>query len=281
VIAQAFLTEWGTRAPWPTQSQIEQDLIISRLIVEIANHELLGQELAFRGGTCLNKLHLPKPLRYSEDLDYVRRTHSGIKSYLTAIREVAMGVGLTEHGTSQAGQMVHIVFDAQATGGAGRIRIKIETNIAETEAYLPRITLPYTVDSRWWSGGADVSTFQVEELMATKLRALHQRRKGRDLFDLWHVLVDLNVDEQLIANGLSHYMGGAIFSHHDFAASLAAKLEHPDFIADLDLLTTGAPEQYDAALAADLVMERLGSRLPGAPGLDEITGGRWRGSPAG
>ena len=60
--------------------------MLSRLIVEIAQHELLGGELAFRGGTCLHKLHLPEPLRYSEDLDYVRRTHSGIKPYLTALR---------------------------------------------------------------------------------------------------------------------------------------------------------------------------------------------------
>jgi predicted nucleotidyltransferase component of viral defense system len=68
VIAQAYLNEWSSRAPWPQQVQIEQDLLLSRLIVEIAQHELLGGELTFRGGTCLHKLHLPKQLRYSEDL---------------------------------------------------------------------------------------------------------------------------------------------------------------------------------------------------------------------
>jgi len=68
VIARAYLNEWTSRAPWPAQVQIEQDLVLSRLIVEIAGHDLLGAELAFRGGTCLNKLHLPRPLRYSEDL---------------------------------------------------------------------------------------------------------------------------------------------------------------------------------------------------------------------
>ena len=62
VIAQAYLNEWISRAPWPTQIQIEQDLVLSRLIVEIANHELLGAELALRGGTCSNKLHLPESL---------------------------------------------------------------------------------------------------------------------------------------------------------------------------------------------------------------------------
>jgi predicted nucleotidyltransferase component of viral defense system len=276
VIAQAYLNEWATQAPWPQQVQIEQDLVLSRLIVEIAQHNLLGGELTFRGGTCLHKLHLPKQLRYSEDLDYVRRTHSGIKPYLTALRDIASDVGLVEHGTTQSGQMVHIVFDAEATNAPGRIRVKIETNIAETESFRPRITRPYAVDSRWWSGRADVSTFQIEELMSTKLRALYQRRKGRDLFDLWHALTDLHPDEQLVVDGLAHYMADEIFSYRELSANLAAKLEHPDFLADLDQLTADSTSNYDVTVAADLVMERLGSRLSGAPDLGEIEGGRWR-----
>lgn len=276
MIPQAYLNEWATRAPWPQQHQVEQDLVLSRLIVEIAQHELLGEELAFRGGTCLHKLHLPKQLRYSEDLDYVRRTHSGVKPYLTALRDIASSVGLVEHGTAQSGQMVHIVFDARATNAPGPIRVKIETNIAETESFLPRITIPYAVESRWWSGQADISTFRLEELMSTKLRALYQRRKGRDLFDLWHVLNDVYVDDALITDGLAHYMGEAAFGYHELSTNLAAKLEHPEFIADLDVLTTDAPERYDIKPAADLLMERLGSKLAGAPELDEIEGGRWR-----
>lgn len=239
MIPQAHLNEWATQAPWPQQAQIEQDLVLSRLIIEIAQHDLLGEEFAFRGGTCLHKLHLPRQLRYSEDLDYVRRTHSGIKPYLTALREVATGVGLLEHGTAQSGQMVHIVFDAQATDAVSRIRIKIETNIAETKPFLTHITRPYAVKSPWWNGRADVTTFQIEELMSTKLRALYQRRKGRDLFDLWRVLHDMSVDDALIADGLTHYMGAEVFGYREFSANLAAKLEHPEFITDLDLLTAG------------------------------------------
>lgn len=276
MIAQAYLNEWTLQAPWPTALQVEQDLVLSRLIVEIAGHELLGDELAFRGGTCLHKLHLPKPLRYSEDLDYVRCTRSGIKPYLTALRDVAGGVGLVEHGTAQRGGMVHIVFDAEATGGPGHIRVKIETNIAETDSFLARRELSYAVDSRWWSGEASVRTFQIEELMATKLRALYQRRKGRDLFDLWHLLNDVGVDEQLVVDGLVHYMGEGVFSYRELRANLADKIMNPDFAADLDLLTAEPPHGYSVSAAADLVMERLGSRLAGAPDVSEIEGGRWR-----
>ncbi len=69
MIPKAHITHWAAGAPWPSELQVEQDLILSRLIIEISNHDLLGAELAFRGGTCLHKLHLPTALRYSEDLD--------------------------------------------------------------------------------------------------------------------------------------------------------------------------------------------------------------------
>ncbi len=65
MIPSAFITEWRARVPWPESHQVEQDLILSRLMVEIANNELLGGELVMRGGTCLHKLHLPKPYRYT------------------------------------------------------------------------------------------------------------------------------------------------------------------------------------------------------------------------
>jgi predicted nucleotidyltransferase component of viral defense system len=72
VIPQAALNAWSQQVPWPSPVDVEQDLVLSRLIVDIANHPVLGSELAFRGGTSLQKLHLSRPLRYSNDLDYVR-----------------------------------------------------------------------------------------------------------------------------------------------------------------------------------------------------------------
>ena len=66
------IVAWGSVVPWADQRQVEQDLIISRALVDIFNDKMLSTELRFRGGTALNKLHFPKPLRYSEDIDLVR-----------------------------------------------------------------------------------------------------------------------------------------------------------------------------------------------------------------
>jgi predicted nucleotidyltransferase component of viral defense system len=92
-----------------------QDLILSRLMVEIASNEFLGGELVMRGGTCLHKLHFPKPYRYSEDLDYVRRTAGPIGPYLDQLREVADDIGLSVSQVDRARTMVHMILDAEAT----------------------------------------------------------------------------------------------------------------------------------------------------------------------
>jgi predicted nucleotidyltransferase component of viral defense system len=276
LIPQANITAWRQTAPWPEDNQVEQDLILSRLIVEIANHEVLGPEFAFRGGTCFHKLHLPAALRYSEDLDYVRRTHSGIKPYLAALNDVATGAGLSRRGTEQSGPMVHAIYDADSTSGVGRIRIKIETNIAETDAYLPRIALPFSVDSPWWSGSAEVGTFALEELEGTKLRALYQRSKGRDLFDLWLALTELGPKDDEIVNAFHHYMKDDAFTFPELAQNLKAKLLDREFQSDIDQLAAEIPAGFTMEAAADRVMERLGRYLRNAPILYEIQGGAWR-----
>ncbi len=80
MIDRPALIAWRSKAPWPNPVQVEQDLLLSRLMIEIAGDDVLGPELVMRGGTCLHKLHLPTPLRYSEDLDYVRSTRTGIRA---------------------------------------------------------------------------------------------------------------------------------------------------------------------------------------------------------
>jgi len=84
VIPAPSITAWAITRPWPSRMAIEQDLLLARTVIAIYDHPRLRDELVFRGGTCLNQVHLPAPRRYSEDLDFVRRTHSGIGVVLDA-----------------------------------------------------------------------------------------------------------------------------------------------------------------------------------------------------
>ena len=148
--------------------------MLSRLIVEIANHPLLGEELVFRGGTCLHKVWLDRPWRYSEDLDYVRRTGGGVGEILDSIRDVAVAVGFDRVQTDVR-RYPKVRLDTSFMRG-GRMRVKVELNTFERSPARPTVTRTLDVDSPWFSGTADVPTFALEELVATKMRALFQPR---------------------------------------------------------------------------------------------------------
>lgn len=276
MIPSAAITEWSRRAPWATRAQIEQDLILSRLIVEIAADPLLGSEFALRGGTCFHKLCLPKPGRYSEDLDYVRVTRSGIAPYMDSLRAIAGTVGLEEVDYAVKEGNVQMFFRTEPTDGPGRIRIKLETNVREVESFHARVRVLHRVESPWWEGAADVLTYPKEELMGTKLRALYQRNKGRDLFDLWLALTSLDIDDELVIAAHVRYIGEHGFSYPQLAINLSAKLNDGAFRHDLDDFIVD-PGDYDIDEAADLMMKRLGSRLRNAPpGSEEVGAGGWR-----
>jgi len=60
VIPEVDVVRWSRTAPWPAIEQVEQDPVLSRLMIAFAQHPLLGRELVMRGGTCLHKLWLPR-----------------------------------------------------------------------------------------------------------------------------------------------------------------------------------------------------------------------------
>jgi hypothetical protein len=88
VIPRDYITEWRRRAPWVQDFQVEQDLVISRALVDIFSHPLLHEALAFRGGTALYKLHLTPPARYSEDIDLVQTKAEAAGPMMEALRGV-------------------------------------------------------------------------------------------------------------------------------------------------------------------------------------------------
>ena len=86
------IVAWGNVVPWTDGRQIEQDLIISRALVEISSDPMLREALRFRAGTALKKLHFPASLRYSEDIDLVRTSQGPIGAE-SSIRSVACRFG--------------------------------------------------------------------------------------------------------------------------------------------------------------------------------------------
>lgn len=88
MIPRPNIARWKEFAPWSSFDQIEQDLIISRTLVEIFSDQFLNENLAFRGGTALHKLYLNPAPRFSEDIDLVQIKQGPIKPIMEKINEV-------------------------------------------------------------------------------------------------------------------------------------------------------------------------------------------------
>ncbi|MBX3195847.1 MAG: nucleotidyl transferase AbiEii/AbiGii toxin family protein [Microbacteriaceae bacterium] len=245
------------RRPWPTLEQVEQDLLLSRAICAIASHEYLGEELVFRGGTALHKLHLPQPFRYSEDLDYVRRTGSGIARLTRALTHLGESLGFEVR--TRVSEHPKVYWRGMASSGVP-LRIKVEVNTHERSPALPLLRHEHNVESSWWAGGADVLTFQPVELIATKIRALYQRAKGRDLFDLWLALELLKLDPAEIITAFDVYRPTGLTAA-SARENLARKLASRGFRTDLDPLVANWPDGYDLDLAGELIGSRLLDQL--------------------
>lgn len=258
MIPRAHIVAWSNSVDWPTDEQIEQDLLLSRLIVEIANDPYLRDELVFRGGTCLHKLHLSKGLRYSEDLDYVRRTGGGIAQMVQALREI--GERLAMDVKVRMDQQPKVIFRAPFESGVGTMRVKIEVNTYERFPARDLIRLPYEVDSNWFTGTVNVQTFELAELMATKIRALYQRRKGRDLFDLWLALTTLDLDPADVIDSFEPYRPDG-YTGAQGRRTLEDHVGKDDFRHDLNQLVRNTPEAYDVDEAARMVTGEILDRL--------------------
>ena len=185
MIPQAAITSWREKAPWPNDAQIEQDLTLSRAIIEIFSDDFLKEQLAFRGGTALNKLILPKPARYSEDIDLVQRISGPIGPVIDALRgNLDHWLGKPKRERNEGRVTLKYRFDSEIPPIVN-LRLKVEINTREHFSILGLKTHQFSVATRWFQGEAQVPTYQLEEMLGTKLRALYQRKKGRDLFDIY------------------------------------------------------------------------------------------------
>lgn len=247
------ITQWGVNHPWQNENQIEQDLLLSMAMIEIANDPFLGAELVLRGGTALHKLFLPVPSRYSEDLDFARTSAGGIGDVMKKLTSLGRNLGFTIR--TKMGEYPKVYWRFTFEDGTPG-KIKLEINTYERSPMMPLIKRAHRVDNPFYSSAADIPTFQPEELAASKLRALYQRKKGRDLYDLWLALTVLKLEPEAIAAAFPVYRPEGVDGKH-MADNLAKKLESKSFCADIDALIRVGTPAYSPKEAGRLVTERL------------------------
>ncbi|HZY35276.1 MAG TPA: nucleotidyl transferase AbiEii/AbiGii toxin family protein [Mucilaginibacter sp.] len=262
MIPQSDIIEWSNHVPWQTNEQVEQDLVICRALVEIFNDEFLAGHLAFRGGTALHKLYLLPQPRYSEDLDFVQIEAEPIGEVLDHLRQALsfLGNGKVEAGGNMA--TMKFRFESEFPPVVP-LRLKIETNCREHFSEMGWEKNRFKVESNWFTGRCDLTTYKLEELLGTKIRALYQRKKGRDLYDLYQALTKAELDKDAVIRCYKKYMDFSIGSsptQKEYLLNLEDKMKDEYFTGDIMGLIR-PDEEYDQLKAFELVKEELISRM--------------------
>ncbi|HJN37519.1 MAG TPA: nucleotidyl transferase AbiEii/AbiGii toxin family protein [Gammaproteobacteria bacterium] len=261
MIPEIYVEQWRNSYGWQTLAQIEQDLIICRALVDLYNNDHVKTSLVFRGGTALNKLFLKPPSRYSEDIDFVQKNADPIGQTIDTIRTV-LKPWLGDPKWKVTRRSAKLIYKYEAINKLPS-KLKLEINTTEHFQVLPLRTEKFDVKSDWFSGTANIATYEIDELIATKLRALYQRRKGRDLFDLWYVTSQNIINLDRVIDIFAKYCknDNVAITRDEFIKNLELKKDNQDFQLDMDFLLPQYRD-WDYKKAYQFVIENVLEKLP-------------------
>jgi predicted nucleotidyltransferase component of viral defense system len=231
-------------------------LVICRALVAIFSNQYLASHLAFRGGTALHKLYLHPQPRYSEDIDLVQINAEPIKETLERIREALSFLGEPKVKQKAHNNTLVFRFDSEIPPIIP-VRLKVEINCREHFNVLGLTHCDFGMNNQWFSGNCKITTYHLEELLGTKLRALYQRRKGRDLFDLYKALSTQKPGIEKIIKCYYEYMNFSVEqppSEKEYLQNMELKIQDEEFLGDTRMLLR-PDEFYDPVEAWRMVKD--------------------------
>jgi predicted nucleotidyltransferase component of viral defense system len=264
--------------PWPSQIQVEQDLLLCRAMVALFDDAFLQNQIAMRGGTLLHKVHLAPPSRYSEDIDLVvvgDRPEGHIRKALNRVLKGVLGtpkqsawadLKLAIRNTVKPSRVLRMTYAIPSLMEPGtNMEIVVEANVTERKPHRPVIKIPFEFPFQDKVVRTKVCGYDIYEMLGTKMRALFQRRRGRDLFDLYWALTLAKpvVIPAKIIESFQHYLKleGSVAGRAEFISLLEAHLADRGFCSDMNqLLRAGIA--YDPQQAGEYVKTKLLALLP-------------------
>ncbi len=166
-----------------------------------------GNRLVFKGGTCLYKLYQLN--RFSEDLDFTAEKKFKSKDFFASLPAIfslfnincSVKVEPFQHSIN-----VYLEINGPLYDGRKESRSRLIINISLREkVFSSLLRIPYTSlypEVRPF----DMYAMEEKEILAEKVRAVHQREKARDVYDLWYLLTikKIPVDFTLVQKKLRH-----------------------------------------------------------------------------
>ena len=183
-----------------TPHVVEKDYVLGWMLAGIYAHEELAESWLFKGGTCLKKCFF-ETYRFSEDLDFTLRNEAHIEEGF--LKRVFGEVGAwiyDETGIEvPANQQEFDIYRNPRGTISCQGKISYKGPVSSTHS-LPRIKLDLTADERVVlppvtaeifhpysdvpEEGIEVLAYDYVEAFAEKFRALSERARPRDLYDV-------------------------------------------------------------------------------------------------
>ena len=157
MIPQACITAWRSIAPWAEDAQIEQDLVLSRVVIELFTEPLVAGKVALRGGTALNKLFIQPANRYSDDIDLVQTSAGAVGPLLDAMRgQLDSWLGRPKRSSAEGSVTLVYRFESEIPP-VRPLRLKIEINTREHFSVFGFQRHQVAVSNPWFTGTAAVT----------------------------------------------------------------------------------------------------------------------------
>lgn len=261
MIPELAITQWRSVVPWIDVKQVEQDLILCRVLVAIFSDMFLSERLAFRGGTALHKLFLSPQSRYSEDIDLVQIKSESIKPTIDKLRNVLSFLG--EPKVKQKRNNNTLIFRLESSvPPILPIKLKVEINCREHFHILDLKEKDFEMQNLWFSGSCKIITYDLDELVGTKVRALYERRKGRDLYDLYKALQNPELNPDNVISCFKEYMEREEKkpTYKLYVSNMENKMKNDEFLGDTKALLH-PDEEYDPQSAYQIVKEKIIQKL--------------------
>ena len=170
--------------------------------------EISGEDLVFKGGTCLKICYnLP---RFSEDLDFNTDLSPGeiekaVKKGVGAYERIGIDAEFerSERFEDSSSYTAHLRFEGPLYSGN-----RSSTNTIQIDAGRRTGTLLETDVKQVKSPYPDIPSYfltvmQLEEILAEKIAAMSERSKGRDLFDVWFLIDEMEIRKNLVNQKMS------------------------------------------------------------------------------
>jgi len=182
-------------------SVVEKDYVLGWILAGINAHEELTDSWVFKGGTCLKKCYF-ETYRFSEDLDFTLRDESHLdEDFLRPVFEEVVAWVAEQSGLNIAADQLDFDIYGNPRGKPNcQAKIAYRGPVSPTSGGWPKIKLDLTADERLVlpsvrrevfhpysdrpEGGIWANCYAYEEAFGEKLRALGERTRPRDLYDV-------------------------------------------------------------------------------------------------